>query len=376
MQPRLCPSRRMPRAQSLHPEAIRATRARSEQCNAISPSRTTISAPARGLVNSAILYPVTRALFSTRPLPSANRCRALLFAWPNASPPQQTLYRPPDKMTLSLLAARRSRHRQLQHRRGQRWLPNLRSPRLSRRQRSPRPDHQLSLLQRHQTPKPPSGNAPAAPSPIKPSVSPRPSPSHLTIAPRCSRPSAPASHHNLHDIWSPRSATEFAPRPQKLLARARPENFRMPDNLWARIVYDFILAFRLFTHQSWTPPWRPHASFILLGSPRTLLSSAVALLRKNTSRTSPLPSKPINLTSCPAGAGLTGSIQQERAFRQGENTSVATSRTSPSGKANPLKASWSNSARFFPVSSALLLAVGIVLTAIGAGSRPHFSGAA
>jgi hypothetical protein len=27
----------------------------------------------------------------------------------------------------------------------------------------------------------------------------------------------------------------------------QPENFRMPDNLWARIVYDFILAFRLRT---------------------------------------------------------------------------------------------------------------------------------
>jgi hypothetical protein len=54
------------------------------------------------------------------------------------------------------------------------------------------------------------------------------------------------AYTNLHEIWSlvlpPNSLLGL-----KKLSVMQPENFRMPDNLWARIVYDFILAFRLRT---------------------------------------------------------------------------------------------------------------------------------
>ena len=54
------------------------------------------------------------------------------------------------------------------------------------------------------------------------------------------------AYTNLHEIWSlvlpPNSLLGL-----KKLSLMHPENFRMPDNLWARIVYDFILAYRLRT---------------------------------------------------------------------------------------------------------------------------------
>ena len=51
---------------------------------------------------------------------------------------------------------------------------------------------------------------------------------------------------NLHEIWS------LVLPPNSLLGLKRlsimpPESFHMPDSLWARIVYDFILAWRLRT---------------------------------------------------------------------------------------------------------------------------------
>src|SRR5271170_461990 len=52
-------------AQSLHPEAIRALAKSALQCD-LTLAHYDLG-PREGLVNSAILYPVTRALFSTRP---------------------------------------------------------------------------------------------------------------------------------------------------------------------------------------------------------------------------------------------------------------------------------------------------------------------
>jgi hypothetical protein len=54
------------------------------------------------------------------------------------------------------------------------------------------------------------------------------------------------AYTNLHEIWS------LILPPNSLLGLKRlfvmpPDSFRMPDNLWARIVYDFILAYRLRT---------------------------------------------------------------------------------------------------------------------------------
>jgi hypothetical protein len=52
--------------------------------------------------------------------------------------------------------------------------------------------------------------------------------------------------HNLQEVWGlvlpPVTLLEL-----KKLARCAPESFRMPDELWARIVYDFALAYRLRT---------------------------------------------------------------------------------------------------------------------------------
>jgi hypothetical protein len=54
------------------------------------------------------------------------------------------------------------------------------------------------------------------------------------------------AYTNLHEIWSlvlpPNSLLGL-----KKLSVMPPDTFRMPDNLWARIVYDFILAYRLRT---------------------------------------------------------------------------------------------------------------------------------
>jgi hypothetical protein len=51
---------------------------------------------------------------------------------------------------------------------------------------------------------------------------------------------------NLQDIWSlvlpPNSLLGL-----KRMSMAAAESFRMPDNLWARIVFDFLLAYRLRT---------------------------------------------------------------------------------------------------------------------------------
>jgi len=54
------------------------------------------------------------------------------------------------------------------------------------------------------------------------------------------------AYSNLHEIWSlvlpPNSLLGL-----KRLSQQPPESFRMNDSLWARIVYDFILAYRLRT---------------------------------------------------------------------------------------------------------------------------------
>jgi hypothetical protein len=54
------------------------------------------------------------------------------------------------------------------------------------------------------------------------------------------------AYTNLHEIWSlvlpPNSLLGL-----KKLSLMPAASFRMPDSLWARIVYDFILAYRLRT---------------------------------------------------------------------------------------------------------------------------------
>ena len=83
------------------------------------------------------------------------------------------------------------------------------------------------------------------------------------------------AYGNLHEIWS------LVLPPQSLLGLKRlsvmpPASFRMPDSLWARIVYDFLLAYRLRTINrghllgALTPLYLAWvASHILLGSSGT-----------------------------------------------------------------------------------------------------------
>jgi len=54
------------------------------------------------------------------------------------------------------------------------------------------------------------------------------------------------AYSNLHDIWSlvlPPHSLVFLKR----FSVIEPDVFRMPDNLWARIVFDFLIAYRLRT---------------------------------------------------------------------------------------------------------------------------------
>ena len=70
----------------------------------------------------------------------------------------------------------------------------------------------------------------------------------LTCQSRCLR-SFHLAYSNLHEIWA------LVLPPHTLLGLKRlsvmpQEAFRMADSLWARIVYDFILAYRLPHHPS------------------------------------------------------------------------------------------------------------------------------
>ncbi|WP_433965840.1 hypothetical protein [Tunturiibacter gelidiferens] len=71
--------------QSLHPETIRAL-AQSTLTNDLSVAHYDLG-PREGLVNSAILYPVNRALFGTRPRYPSPSTSASPFEWPVDSPP-------------------------------------------------------------------------------------------------------------------------------------------------------------------------------------------------------------------------------------------------------------------------------------------------
>ena len=228
-------------AQSLHPEAVRALAKSAVQYD-LSLAHYDLG-PREGLVNSAVLYPVTRALFGTRPrfplaidlglsLRMAERLAATAqrltaaaqndaFIWPlseaasanctiaevNVGP--RTLPQPvaPDVNTLlaqiagSLFADVDAKAAFWQRARGT-------QPARSISQTDPiteQPPDIVSMLEAFRL-----------------------------------------AYTNLHEIWSlvlpPNSLLGL-----KKLSIMPPDSFRMPDNLWARIVYDFILAYRLRT---------------------------------------------------------------------------------------------------------------------------------
>jgi hypothetical protein len=227
-------------AQSLHPEAIRAL-ARSALLCDLTVAHYDLG-PREGLVNSAILYPVTRALFSTRPryplaidlglsLRMADRLAAVAqrftaggqndaLVWPlseaasanysitevNVGP--RTFLQPVSTDINGLLAQIAGS-----------LFADV--------------DAKAAFWQRAR------GIQPAAPITHTSPIADPPDIAAMLEAFRL-------AYTNLHEIWSlvlpPNSLLGL-----KKLSLMQPENFRMPDNLWARIVYDFILAFRLRT---------------------------------------------------------------------------------------------------------------------------------
>jgi len=228
-------------AQSLHPEAIRALAKSALQCD-LTLAHYDLG-PREGLVNSAILYPVARALFSTRPryplaidlglsLRMAERLAATAqrftaagqnegLIWPineaasvnysiaevNVGP--RTFPQPVSSDINALLA----------HVAGSLFADVDAKAAFWQRARGIQPSQTITQT------------TPIAETP--------PDIASMLDAFRL-------AYTNLHEIWSlvlpPNSLLGL-----KKLSLMQPENFRMPDNLWARIVYDFILAFRLRT---------------------------------------------------------------------------------------------------------------------------------
>jgi hypothetical protein len=246
-----------PEAQSLAPEALRALAAAVTASESPSPAADLVTpryslGPRDGLVNSAILYPVTRALFGTRPryplavdlafsaraaerlaacaqkLTAANQTSALV--WPVAEaaaagftiaevPAGSRTLPPPDAADLNTLLAQVAGS----------FFADL--------------DAKASFWQRARlaySPRAAAAQVETASAQIAPDAA-----AELPdIQPMLD--SFRLAYTNLHEIWSlvlpPNSLLGL-----KKLSIMPPAAFRMPDNLWTRIVYDFVLAYRLRT---------------------------------------------------------------------------------------------------------------------------------
>ena len=230
-----------PEAQSLHPEAIRAL-AKSAAQSDLTLAHYDLG-PREGLVNSAILYPVTRALFNTRPrfplaidLGLSLRMAARLAAAAQRS----TAAGQNDAILWPLSEAASANFTTAEVIVGSRTLPQPVAPDLNALLAQIAAslfadvDAKATFWQRARG--------------IQPSQT------ITQTAPIAEPPADIASmleafrlaYTNLHEIWSlvlpPNSLLGL-----KKLSLMNSESFRMPDNLWVRIVYDFILAFRLRT---------------------------------------------------------------------------------------------------------------------------------
>jgi hypothetical protein len=228
-------------SQSLHPEAIRAL-AKSAIQTDVTTAHYDLG-PREGLVNSAILYPVTRALFGTRPrFPLAiDLGLSLRMAARLATATQRfTAVGHNDAFLWPLSAAATAGYSIAEIDIGPRNLPQPVTPDLNTLLAQiagslfADVDAKASFWQRARGVQPPqliTQSAPIAEQP--PDVAP------MLEAFRF-------AYTNLHEIWSlvlpPNSLLGL-----KKLSLMNPESFRMPDNLWARIVFDFILAYRLRT---------------------------------------------------------------------------------------------------------------------------------
>ncbi len=228
-------------SQSLHPEAIRAL-AKSALERDLTVAHYDLG-PREGLVNSAILYPVTRALFGTRPrFPLAiDVALSLRMAERLATTAQHfTATGQNDSFLWPLSEAATGNCTIAEVNVGPRTLPHPVVPDLNTLLTQIAGslfadiDAKAAFWQRAR------GIQSAQPiNAAVPITDPSPDIASMLEAFRF-------AYTNLHEIWSlvlpPNSLLGL-----KKLSVMPPENFRMPDNLWARIVYDFILAYRLRT---------------------------------------------------------------------------------------------------------------------------------
>jgi hypothetical protein len=228
-------------SQTLQPEVVRAL-ATAATTSDLTVARYNLG-PREGLVNSAILYPVTRALFAARPrfplaidLGLSRRMVERLAAEAqkiNAGGQSDALIWPvavaaSANFTITEVDA------------GTRILPqpvasdlNSLLARIAGSLFSD-VDARATFWQRARTSQ--------AARPITQTNQPMESPSDVSSM----LDAFQIAYTNLHEIWSlvlpPNSLLGL-----KRLAAMPSASFRMPDSLWARIVYDFILAYRLRT---------------------------------------------------------------------------------------------------------------------------------
>lgn len=236
-------------AQSLAPNSLRALADAVVTGNADFTSPRYSLNPRAGLVNSAILYPTTRALFGTRPryplaidlafsprmasrlascaqkYTASNQNAALIWPLAEAASVGYTITEvpvgpralpPPDATDFNTLLGQVAGS----------FFADL--------------DAKASFWQRSRlaySPKAAAAHTEAVanqtPAPQTPDVQPMLDSFRL-------------AYSNLHEIWSlvlpPNSLLGL-----KKLSVLPPASFRMPDALWTRIVYDFVLAYRLRT---------------------------------------------------------------------------------------------------------------------------------
>ena len=200
--------------------------------------------PRAGLVNSAILYPITRALFDA--------AARFPLAIDSASPPRMaerlaasaqrfTTQNQPDALLWPVAEAAVAGYKSADTDGGRahpaRSLPSISTALLALVAGSlfADIDSKAAYWQRPACQPPRVPISPAQPRPAGPGMK----------SCRCSRPSAsPTATCMRSGRWCCRrnrcsASSDFR--------RMTPRDFRMPDSLWARIVYDFILAYRLRT---------------------------------------------------------------------------------------------------------------------------------
>jgi len=230
-----------PESHTLQPEAIRAL-ATSALTFDLTVGRYNLG-PYERLVNSAILFPVTRALFGTRPrFPLAvDLGLSLRMITRMASVAQKFIgTNQPEALLWPVSEAATSGYSISEADIGTRAIPLAAAADLNSRlafiagSLFAEVDAKAAFWQRTRTSLPlrqPLHNQPTTE--VAPDVSSMIETFRLAYA-------------NLHDIWAlvlpPNSLLGL-----KKLHAAPAASFRMPDELWTRIVYDFILAYRLRT---------------------------------------------------------------------------------------------------------------------------------